>query len=205
MVIREEEPPLVMNLSTSRFSDFEGNHELKLLLILLAIDPSISGILIHGSTGTGKSLILHFFQQLKIPMVKNSTCLYNCTLDSRALCGECVDKKNREILIDQQDSFVPIVKMPIHASLDSLVGSVDITLNFRPGILGQVNNGFLILDDLHLLPQETMNILLSAWQFNKNAIQRNTLSLEHPSNFCLIATINSLNSEISARPFILPW
>ena len=40
MVIREEKSPVDTELSIPGFSNFEGNPDLKLILILLAIDPS---------------------------------------------------------------------------------------------------------------------------------------------------------------------
>ncbi len=174
----------------SSFSDFRGNRELKLLLILLAIDPTINGIVILGITGTGKSLILNLFKQLKIPTLFNKNCAFNCSPSGKVLCKKC---NNAPISIPENDiqhSYIPIVKMPVSTSLDALIGSLDLHFSFRPGLFGKANNGYLILDDLHLLAQESRTVLFNTWQRRANYIQRNSVSLEHPSEFCLITTYN---------------
>ena len=184
MVIREDDSKL--NLSSSNLSNFEGNKELKVLLLLLAIDPSISGILITGSTGSGKSLILQLFQQWRIPMKTYSGCSYNCNPMSVSLCIGCKEKREKNQFLTIEETTTPMVKMPVHTQTESLVGSLDLQLHYRQGILGHVNNGFLLIDDFHLIPSDIANILMSIWQNKRNRVHRNAVSVDHPSDFCLI-------------------
>jgi len=196
MVIREDDSKL--NLSSSNLSNFEGNKELKVLLILLAIDPSISGILITGSTGSGKSLILQYFQQWRIPIKAYSGCPYNCTPTSVSLCTRCKENLETNQFLESEENYTPMVKIPVHTQTEALVGSLNLQLQFRPGILGHVNNGYLLIDDFHLIPSDITNILMNVWQNKRNIVHRNAVSVDHPSDFCLISTFNPDNFELES-------
>ncbi len=179
------------------FSKLLGNEELKILLILLAIDPTINGLIVFGSTGTGKSQFLRTFSELKIPVKKIVDCPYNCTTSSLLLCQECNNILVTKRDINIQDSYLPVVSMPPTVPLDSIVGNLDINLNFKPGFLAKVNNGYLIIDDFHLMAQQTRRVVLNIWQKKINEIHREGISTSHPSNFCLLASANLDIHDIS--------
>ncbi|NHJ01991.1 MAG: VWA domain-containing protein [Candidatus Heimdallarchaeota archaeon] len=178
-------------------SELQGNEYLKLILLLLAIDPSIDGLVILGETGVGKSQFLRGFSQMKIPLQKIENCPYNCSFDQENLCSSCLKRVEAGIRTKVW-GFSPLIFLPPHASIEAIIGSFDIKLTFRPGILGRVNNGYLLIDDLHLLPPNILNIILEIWKNHTNIIQRDMLSFQHPSNFCLISSINTGFSDISS-------
>ncbi len=178
-------------------STLRGNEKLKLLLLLIAIDPSIGGLILIGGTGTGKSQFIHAFQRFQIPLEVITECQFKCSPTRGNLCFKCEKKEKKQIRLDINKTYAPIILMPPTAPIDAIVGNLDLDLQFRSGILGQVNNGFLIIDDMHLVPQSNLNIVFNVWQSRQNLVQRQSLSLNHPSNFAILASVNSDIHEIS--------
>ncbi|MFX0171037.1 MAG: VWA domain-containing protein [Candidatus Hodarchaeota archaeon] len=183
---------------TMSFTTLQGNENLKLLFILLAIDPSIGGLIIFGKTGTGKTLYLRSFKNFRIPLKKNTQCQYNCSISRGNLCSACIEKMKNNNQIETTVDYAPIVEMPSIASLDSIIGSLDINLNFRRGLFAQVNNGFLLVDDFHLVPKPTLDVVMNVFQSHQNVIHRHNISMNHPSHFCLIATVNTIHHSMSS-------
>ncbi|MHA1214999.1 MAG: VWA domain-containing protein [Candidatus Hodarchaeales archaeon] len=143
------------------FSLLNGNEELRILFIILAIDPSIGGMVIVGDTGSGKTQFLRAFKKFKIPSV------------------------------ELESSFSPIIEIPVSITLDRVVGSLDIKLNYKPGILESVHNGYLLVDDFHLMPNLVKNTIINVWKNQENNIERSGVKKRHSCRFCLITTINS--------------
>ncbi|MHA1972071.1 MAG: VWA domain-containing protein [Candidatus Hodarchaeales archaeon] len=143
------------------FSFLWGNEELRILFIILAIDPSIGGMLIVGDTGSGKTRFLRAFKKFKIP------------------------------LLGEENSLSPIIEVPVSANIDRVVGSLDINLNYRKGILESVHNGYLLVDDFYLMTKFVKNTIINVWKNQENNIQRFGVKKSIPCRFCLIATINS--------------
>ncbi|MFX1537891.1 MAG: ATP-binding protein, partial [Promethearchaeota archaeon] len=180
------------------FTTLQGNENLKLLFILLAIDPSIGGLIIFGKTGTGKTQYIRSFKNFRIPLKKNTQCQYNCSISRGNLCFACIEKLKNNIQIETVVDYAPIVEMPSIASLDSIIGNLDINLNFRRGLFAQVNNGFLLVDDFHLVPKPTLDVVMNVFQSHQNVIHRHNISMNHPSHFCLIATVNTIYHSMSS-------
>lgn len=198
MTVDEESSDALFEQITMPYTALQGHEKLKLLYILLAIDPSIGGLIIFGKTGTGKTQFLRFFKHFRIPLKKNLQCRYNCSLSCGNLCSTCNEKIKSQSAIEIIDDYAPIVELPPMASLDAIIGNLDIHLNFRPGILAQANNGFLLIDDLHLIPQPTLDVVMNVFQSRQNVIQRQNLSITHPSQFCIIASVNTAHHKISS-------
>ncbi len=172
--------------SSLNFSDIKGNIELKLLFIILAIDPSISGLIIFGDKGTGKSFILKKFRYFQIPKYINEIQADNAQEKNYST-------KNTPLNV----SYYNKIYMPPNTPLDTMMGNLDFNMNFCPGILSKANEGFLIIDDLHLMPYHNLNILSNVWQYQKNIIHRHSVSFSHPSNFCLLASVPQNDHGIS--------
>ncbi|MFX0185056.1 MAG: VWA domain-containing protein [Candidatus Hodarchaeota archaeon] len=197
MTIDEQSSDALFRQIIMPHTTLQGHEKLKLLYILLAIDPSIGGLIIFGKTGTGKTQFLRFFKNFRIPLKKSLQCQYNCSISCGNLCSTCNEKIQSHGDIEIIDDYAPILEMPPMASLDAVIGNLDIQLNFRPGMLARVNNGFLLIDDLHLIPQPTLEVVMNVFQNHQNVIQRQSLSITHPSQFCIIASVNTAHHKIS--------
>lgn len=94
------------------------------------------------------------------------------------------------------------------ATEDRVVGSVDIERALRegikalqPGILADVNRGILYVDEVNLLDDHLMDVLLDSAAMGVNTIEREGVSLSHPSRFILVGTMNPEEGEL--RPQLL--
>src|SRR4029453_14657002 len=77
------------------FSAIVGQEEMKLALMLNAVDPSIGGVLIMGHRGTGKSTAVRGLAELlpRISVVEG--CAFNCDpADERNLCADCAGRED---------------------------------------------------------------------------------------------------------------
>ena len=63
---------------TYPFAAIVAQEEMKLSLILNAIDPTIGGVMIMGHRGTGKSTAVRALADLLPPIQKVKDCLYGC-------------------------------------------------------------------------------------------------------------------------------
>src|SRR5438128_12408419 len=79
------------------FTAIVGQHEMKLALLLSAIDPKIGGVIIMGHRGTGKSTAVRALADLLPTLEKVKGCLYGCDPSRlHELCHECVDRFSRD-------------------------------------------------------------------------------------------------------------
>ena len=72
------------------FSAIVGQDEMKLALLLVAVDPSIGGVMVFGDRGTGKSTAVRALAGLLPPMKVVAGCRYGCDPQAEgARCDEC--------------------------------------------------------------------------------------------------------------------
>src|ERR687896_1232767 len=72
------------------FAAIVGQEEMKLGLLLNAIDPVIGGVLIMGHRGTGKSTAVRALADLLPQIRRVRDCLYGCDpQDQMNLCDDC--------------------------------------------------------------------------------------------------------------------
>jgi magnesium chelatase subunit I len=69
------------------FSAIVGQDEMKLAILIAAIDPAIGGVLVFGDRGTGKSTAVRALAALLPKMRAVVGCRYGC--DPQALGGAC--------------------------------------------------------------------------------------------------------------------
>jgi len=99
------------------FSAIVGQEEMKLGLMLNAVDPLIGGVLIMGHRGTGKSTAVRGLAEL-LPKIKFiSGCAYRCDSDG-SLCAECQRRADSGEQLKRETASVAVVDLPLGATED---------------------------------------------------------------------------------------
>lgn len=158
------------------FTAIVGQEDLRLALILNALDPTIGGVLVRGEKGTGKSTAVRSLARL--------------------------------FPVKEDGAIAPFVDLPLNATEDMVVGSIDFertirdgTRTFRPGLLARAHGGFLYVDEVNLLDDHLVDSLLDAAASGYNHVEREGVSFSHPARFSLIGSMNP--EEGSIRPQLL--
>ena len=157
------------------FSAVVGQDDLRLALVLLAVDPGIGGVVIRGQKGTAKTTAV------------------------RGLA---------ELIPGDAGGSAPFVELPLGATEDRVVGSLDLdTLagggapRFRPGLLGAADGGVLYVDEVNLLADHLVDVLLDAAATGTLTVERDGISHSGPARFALVGTMNPEEGEL--RPQLL--
>lgn len=102
----------------------------------------------------------------------------------------------------------PFVELPVGATEDRLVGSIDLAAaltggeqNFAPGLLAAAHGGVLYVDEINLLPDHLVDVLLDVATSGINRVEREGISHVHPARFVLIGSMNPEEGEL--RPQLL--
>jgi len=158
------------------FSAVVGQDDLKLALLLTAIDPTIGGVLIKGERGTAK------------------------TTAARGLAA----------LLPESGAGVPapFVELPLGATEDRVVGSLDVNkalreghTQLRSGVLARANGGVLYVDEVNLLPDHLVDLLLDAAATGWVTVERDGVSAGEAARFVLVGTMNPEEGDL--RPQFL--
>jgi len=101
-----------------------------------------------------------------------------------------------------------VVELPINASEDRVVGAIDIEAaikkgekEFEPGVLAEANRNILYVDEVNLLDDHIVDVLLDAAAMGQNTVEREGVSVSHPSRFILVGTMNPEEGDL--RPQLL--
>ncbi|MHC1611000.1 MAG: putative cobaltochelatase [Candidatus Methanospirareceae archaeon] len=191
------------------FTAIVGQEKMKKSLILNAINPRIGGVLIRGEKGTAKSTAVRALAELlpEIEVVKG--CPFNCNPhDGREMCDLCYAKKTNGERLEVAKRRMWVVDLPLGATEDRVVGSIDVERAIKegikalePGILAAANRGILYIDEVNLLDDHVADVILDSAAMGVNVIEREGVSVAHPSNFILIGTMNPEEGEL--RPQLL--
>jgi magnesium chelatase subunit I len=94
------------------------------------------------------------------------------------------------------------------ATEDRVVGALDIERAlhagekaFEPGLLARAHRGFLYIDEVNLLEDHIVDALLDVAASGENLVEREGLSIKHPSRFVLVGSGNPEEGEL--RPQLL--
>ncbi|MEM0499059.1 MAG: putative cobaltochelatase [Methanothrix sp.] len=193
---------------TIPFTSIVGQDMMKLALVLNAINPRIGGVLIRGDKGTAKSTAVRALADLldEIPVVDG--CPFNCNpFREDEMCDICYQRsQNGELQVLMRR--MPVVDLPLGATEDRVVGSLDVERAIKegikalePGILAAANRGILYIDEVNLLDDHVADVLLDAAAMGVNIVEREGVSVAHPSRFMLVGTMNPEEGEL--RPQLL--
>lgn len=189
------------------FTAIVGQEELKLALLLCVIDPTIGGVMIMGHRGTAKSTAVRALAALLPPVRIVGGCPYNCDpAHPSVLCPHCSPLSTHQRKAVKHP--VPVVDLPLGATEDSVVGSLDIeralldgVQSFAPGLLARANRGFLYIDEVNLLEDHLVDLLLDVAASGVNVVERESISVRHPARFVLVGSGNPEEGDL--RPQLL--
>ncbi|MGH7698495.1 MAG: ATP-binding protein, partial [Candidatus Dormibacteria bacterium] len=72
---------------------------------------------------------------------------------------------------------------------------------FEPGVLAEANRQILYVDEVNLLDDHIVDVLLDAAAMGVNVVEREGISVWHPSRFILVGTMNPEEGDL--RPQLL--
>ncbi|OBC02298.1 magnesium chelatase subunit D family protein [Mycobacterium sp. 852002-40037_SCH5390672] len=112
------------------------------------------------------------------------------------------------LLSDATGSDAGLVEMPLGATEDRVIGSLDLQRvlrdgehAFSPGLLARAHGGVLYVDEVNLLHDHLVDVLLDAAAMGRVHIERDGISHSHEARFVLIGTMNPEEGEL--RPQLL--
>jgi magnesium chelatase subunit D len=183
------------------FAAVVGQQQLQTALLLCAVDPSMGGVLIRGDKGTAKSTAARALAAILPAQQRVPGCAFNCTGPN----GHCDVCSAGEAAVT---SAVPFVTLPLGATEDRVLGSLDIASAlaggkrvFQPGLLASAHRGILYIDEVNLLADHLVDVLLDVAAMGVNSVQREGLSISHPARITLVGTMNLEEGDL--RPQLL--
>src|ERR1700712_2328527 len=106
------------------------------------------------------------------------------------------------------DEGARLVELPIGATEDRVVGSLDLQRvlrdgehAFSPGLLARAHGGVLYVDEVNLLHDHLVDVLLDAAAMGRVHVERDGVSHSHEARFMLVGTMNPEEGEL--RPQLL--
>ena len=185
------------------FSAVVGLDDLRLALLVNAVSPAVGGVLVRGEKGTAKSTIVRALAALLPPVEVVEGCRFSCapgdpdpTCPDRAAHGVATERPAR------------LVELPVGASEDRLVGSLDLeralttgVSAYEPGLLASAHRGVLYVDEVNLLHDHLVDLLLDAAALGTSYVEREGVSVRHAARFLLVGTMNPEEGEL--RPQLL--
>ena len=192
------------------FSAIVGQDEMKLALLLTAVDPSIGGVMVFGDRGTGKSTAVRGSGRAAASHDRRGRLSLRLRPADRGLGVRLL----RSRALRMASAFgrarlpVPVVDLPLGATEDRVVGALDLERAlttgekaFEPGLLARAHRGFLYVDEVNLLEDHLVDLLLDAAATGENVVEREGVSVRHPARFVLVGSGNPEEGEL--RPQLL--
>lgn len=188
-----------------------GQKEMIKALMILAVDPSLGGLLLVGEKGTAKSTAARALAELMPPVKVVQGCRFGCPADEpAAFCPECRCRLESGIRLKAEDRRPPFRTVPLGVTEDRLLGGLDWEETIKngcpalkPGLLGEANGGLVYIDEVNLLEPSLAHLVLDAASGGRVALEREGLSVSYPSRVALLGTMNpeegSLGPQLADR------
>ncbi|MEQ1669863.1 MAG: magnesium chelatase ATPase subunit I [Hyphomicrobium sp.] len=193
------------------FSAIAGQEQMKLALLIAAIDSTVGGVLVFGDRGTGKSTAVRALASLLPEMDALIGCQYHADPASpcppQAGCAACAAAASGAVAVTHRMP-VPVIDLPLGATEDRVVGALNLEhvltsgeKVFDPGLLARAHRGFLYIDEVNLLDDHLVDVLLDVAASGENIVERDGISIRHPARFVLVGSGNPEEGEL--RPQLL--
>jgi len=190
------------------FSAVVGQERMKQALLLAAIDPRIGGVLIRGERGTAKSTLVRALAAVLPERTVVADCPYGCQPAEGHLCASCRARQLAGEALPLETRPTRVVELPLGASEDRVVGSIDMeqalrsgTRAFQAGVMAEANGQILYVDEVNLLDHHLVDVLLDAAAMGVSVVEREGISVSHPARFVLVGTMNPEEGDL--RPQLL--
>jgi Mg-chelatase subunit ChlI len=191
------------------FTAIVNQDKMKRALVLNAINPLIGGVLVRGERGTAKSTAVRALAALLPEINIVADCPFSCSpYEKDRLCDNCRERVARGEELPVAKRKVRLVDLPVSATEDRVVGTLDIEQaikkgekKFEPGVLAAANRGILYVDEVNLLDDHVVDLLLDSAAMGVNVVEREGISFQHPAQFVLVGTMNPEEGEL--RPQLL--
>jgi len=191
------------------FTAIVGQERMRMALILNAISPQIGGVLIRGERGTAKSTAARALAALLPEIEVVADCPFGChPRRPDRQCDNCRERVERGEDLPISRHRTRFVDLPVSATEDRVVGTLDIELaikkgerHFEPGVLAAANRGLLYVDEVNLLDDHVVDLLLDSAAMGVNVVEREGISFSHPARFILVGTMNPEEGDL--RPQLL--
>jgi magnesium chelatase subunit D len=195
-------------MSTFPFSAVVGHDDLRLALLLNAVHPGIGGVLVRGEKGTAKSTAVRALAALLPRLAVVPGCRFSCDPTATAPDPDCPDGPHERGAGGSETRAARLVELPVGATEDRLVGSLDLERALRegvrayqPGLLADAHRGVLYVDEVNLLHDHLVDLLLDAAAMGRAHVERDGVSVSHAARFLLVGTMNPEEGEL--RPQLL--
>ncbi len=148
------------------FSAVHGQDEVKLALVLNAVDPRIGGVLLRGEKGSAKSTLARGLAAL---------------LPGRAPFVELPVGATEDRVV---------------GALDLEAALTEGHRRLQPGLLAAAHGGVLYVDEVNLLADHLVDVLLDVAASGVNRVERDGVSAAHPARFVLAGSMNPEEGEL---------
>lgn len=148
------------------FAALVGQEDLRLCLLLAAVDPRLGGVLLRGEKGTAKSTAARGLSEI---------------------VGETVPFVDLPLGASED-------RVLGHLDLERAL--CEGKAAWHPGLLARADGGILYVDEVNLLDDHLAECLLDACASGVNRVEREGLSHVHPSRFVLLGTMNPEEGDL---------
>ena len=158
--------PAVTERPRYPFSAVVGADDVKLALLLAAVEPGIGGVLLRGEKGSAKTTL------------------------ARGLAGLLPGAA------PFVDLPIGATEDRVIGSLDLAEALAGREMRLRPGLLAAADGGVLYVDEVNLLPDHLVDALLDVAVSGVNRVEREGVAHAHPARFVLVGSMNPEEGEL---------